>query len=49
MDRSKAKIEKEVLQKCDHLHVEVDKLNKSVTELEEYSELDCMPQVWLIV
>lgn len=28
--------------------MELEKLTQSVTELEEYSELDCMQQVWLI-
>lgn len=28
--------------------MELEKLMQTVTELEEYSELDCMQQVWLI-
>lgn len=36
-------------QECNNLHVELDKLYDSVTELEEYSELDRMQQVWLVV
>lgn len=28
--------------------VELDKLSRSVAEFEEYSELDCMPEVCLI-
>ncbi|OWK63542.1 Dynein heavy chain 7, axonemal [Lonchura striata] len=44
IQQSKAEREQEVQQKCDNLHVELDKLYKSVTELEEYSELDRMQQ-----
>ncbi|NXY12857.1 DYH7 protein, partial [Atrichornis clamosus] len=44
IEQSKSKREQEVAQKSDNLHVELDKLSRSVTELEEYSELDCMQQ-----
>ncbi|KAF4799422.1 Dynein heavy chain 7, axonemal [Turdus rufiventris] len=44
IEQSKAKREQEVQQKYDNLHAELDKLYDSVTELEEYSQLDCMQQ-----
>ncbi|NXM23807.1 DYH7 protein, partial [Oxyruncus cristatus] len=44
IDQSKSIREQELLQKCDNLREELDKLADSVAELEEYSELDCMQQ-----
>ncbi|NXK86097.1 DYH7 protein, partial [Formicarius rufipectus] len=44
IEQSKTKGEQELLQRCDNLREELDKLADSVTELEEYSELDCMQQ-----
>uniref|UniRef100_A0A8C3DV64 Dynein axonemal heavy chain 12 n=1 Tax=Corvus moneduloides TaxID=1196302 RepID=A0A8C3DV64_CORMO len=44
IEQSKTKGEREAVQKCDNLHVELDKLYNSVIELEEYSELDRMQQ-----
>uniref|UniRef100_A0A8C0VU60 Dynein axonemal heavy chain 12 n=1 Tax=Cyanistes caeruleus TaxID=156563 RepID=A0A8C0VU60_CYACU len=44
IEQAKAKGEQEVQQKCDNLQVEVGRLYNSVSELEEYSELDCMQQ-----
>ncbi|XP_039551458.1 dynein heavy chain 12, axonemal [Passer montanus] len=44
IQQSKAEREQEVQQKCDNVHVELDKLYKSVTELEEHSQLDRMQQ-----
>ncbi|NXH14929.1 DYH12 protein, partial [Bucco capensis] len=44
IEQSKCKREQELLNKCEKLMVEVDKLQRSVMELEEYSELDYMQQ-----
>ncbi|NXG19392.1 DYH7 protein, partial [Grallaria varia] len=44
IEQAKTKREQELLQKCDNLREELDKLADSVAELEEYSELDCMRQ-----
>uniref|UniRef100_A0A8C3NKL4 Dynein axonemal heavy chain 12 n=1 Tax=Geospiza parvula TaxID=87175 RepID=A0A8C3NKL4_GEOPR len=44
IQQSKAEREQEVQQKCENLHGELDKVYKSVSELEEYSELDHMQQ-----
>uniref|UniRef100_A0A8C9MJV0 Dynein axonemal heavy chain 12 n=1 Tax=Serinus canaria TaxID=9135 RepID=A0A8C9MJV0_SERCA len=44
IQQSKAEREQEVQQKCENVHVELDKLYKSVSELEELSELDRMQQ-----
>ncbi|NWU76504.1 DYH7 protein, partial [Onychorhynchus coronatus] len=44
IEQSKTIREQELLQKCDNLREELDKLADSVAELEEYSELDCMQQ-----
>ncbi|NXF75625.1 DYH7 protein, partial [Sclerurus mexicanus] len=44
IEQSKTQGEQELLQKRDNLQEELDKLADSVTELEEYSELDCMQQ-----
>ncbi|XP_054243607.1 dynein axonemal heavy chain 12 [Indicator indicator] len=43
-EQSKYKRDQELQQKHDKLMVELDKLNHSVTDFEEYSELDCMQQ-----
>lgn len=47
IEESKRKGEQELIQKSEKLVVELEKLARSVTEFEEYSELDCMQQVWL--
>ncbi|PKU33047.1 dynein heavy chain axonemal [Limosa lapponica baueri] len=44
IEQSKRKGEQELIQKCEKLMVEIDKLARSVAEFEEYSELDCMQQ-----
>ncbi|NXK36347.1 DYH7 protein, partial [Piprites chloris] len=44
IEQSKNIREQELLQKCDNLQEELDKLADSVAELEEYSELECMQQ-----
>ncbi|XP_027740579.1 dynein heavy chain 12, axonemal isoform X2 [Empidonax traillii] len=44
IEQSKSVREQELLQKCENLREELDKLADSVAELEEYSELDCMQQ-----
>uniref|UniRef100_A0A8C9LDZ8 Dynein axonemal heavy chain 12 n=1 Tax=Pavo cristatus TaxID=9049 RepID=A0A8C9LDZ8_PAVCR len=48
IEESKRKGEQELIHRSEKLTVELEKLAQSVTELEEYSELDCMQQVWLI-
>ncbi|KAJ7406929.1 dynein heavy chain 12, axonemal isoform X7 [Willisornis vidua] len=44
MEQSKTKGEQELLQKCNNLQEELNKLADSVMELEDYSELECMQQ-----
>uniref|UniRef100_A0A8D2QK81 Dynein axonemal heavy chain 12 n=1 Tax=Zonotrichia albicollis TaxID=44394 RepID=A0A8D2QK81_ZONAL len=44
IQQAKAEREQELQQKCEILHGELDKVYKSVSELEEYSELDRMQQ-----
>eukprot|EP00076_Gallus_gallus_P026085 XP_015148872.1 dynein heavy chain 12, axonemal isoform X4 [Gallus gallus] len=44
IEKSKRKGEQELIYKSEKLTVELGKLTQSVTELEEYSELDCMQQ-----
>ncbi|XP_021265333.1 dynein heavy chain 12, axonemal [Numida meleagris] len=44
IEESKRKGEQELINKSEKLTVELDKLTQSVTEFEEYSELDCMQQ-----
>uniref|UniRef100_A0A8B9IQ18 Dynein axonemal heavy chain 12 n=1 Tax=Anser cygnoides TaxID=8845 RepID=A0A8B9IQ18_ANSCY len=44
IEESKSKGEQELIQKSEKLMVELEKLAHSVTEFEEYSELDCMQQ-----
>ncbi|XP_031463952.1 dynein heavy chain 12, axonemal isoform X1 [Phasianus colchicus] len=44
IEESKRKAEQELIHKSEKLTVELEKLTQSVTELEEYSELDCMQQ-----
>ncbi|NXL48091.1 DYH7 protein, partial [Podilymbus podiceps] len=44
IEQSKHKREQELIHKCEKLMVELDKLTCSMTEFEEYSELDCMQQ-----
>uniref|UniRef100_A0A8B9ZYI3 Dynein axonemal heavy chain 12 n=1 Tax=Anas zonorhyncha TaxID=75864 RepID=A0A8B9ZYI3_9AVES len=44
IEESKRKGEQELIQKSEKLVVELEKLARSVTEFEEYSELDCMQQ-----
>ncbi|XP_032050232.1 dynein heavy chain 12, axonemal [Aythya fuligula] len=44
IEESKRKGEQELIQKSEKLMVELEKLTHSVTEFEEYSELDCMQQ-----
>uniref|UniRef100_A0A8C3L4R7 Dynein axonemal heavy chain 12 n=1 Tax=Chrysolophus pictus TaxID=9089 RepID=A0A8C3L4R7_CHRPC len=44
IEESKHKAEQELIHKSEKLTVELEKLTQSVTELEEYSELDCMQQ-----
>uniref|UniRef100_G1N3W3 Dynein axonemal heavy chain 12 n=1 Tax=Meleagris gallopavo TaxID=9103 RepID=G1N3W3_MELGA len=44
IEKSKRKGEQELINKSEKLTVELEKLMQTVTELEEYSELDCMQQ-----
>uniref|UniRef100_A0A8C3KWS1 Dynein axonemal heavy chain 12 n=1 Tax=Calidris pygmaea TaxID=425635 RepID=A0A8C3KWS1_9CHAR len=44
IEQSKQKGEQELIQRCEKLMMEIDKLARSVAEFEEYSELDCMQQ-----
>uniref|UniRef100_A0A663MA95 Dynein axonemal heavy chain 12 n=1 Tax=Athene cunicularia TaxID=194338 RepID=A0A663MA95_ATHCN len=44
IEQSKRKREQELIDKHEKLMVELDKLTRSVTEFEKYSELDCMQQ-----
>ncbi|NWI88768.1 DYH7 protein, partial [Pitta sordida] len=44
MEQSKRKAEQELLEKCESLQEQLGNLARSVAELEEYSELDCMQQ-----
>ncbi|NXE11184.1 DYH7 protein, partial [Lophotis ruficrista] len=44
VEQSKRKREQELIHTCEKLMVELDKLTCSVTEIKEYSELDCIQQ-----
>ncbi|KAM6256904.1 dynein axonemal heavy chain 12 [Porphyrio hochstetteri] len=44
IEQSKHKRQEELNHRCEKLMVELDRLARSVTEFEEHSELDCMPQ-----
>uniref|UniRef100_A0A8C5TGG8 Dynein axonemal heavy chain 12 n=1 Tax=Malurus cyaneus samueli TaxID=2593467 RepID=A0A8C5TGG8_9PASS len=44
IDQARSKAEQEVQEKCENLHEELDKSANTVSELEDYSELDRMQQ-----